>query len=270
MSAAQSISNASAPYDPTKSGSSGSEKSPMGKESFMKLLVAQLGAQDPLNPQDSSEFVSQLTQFTSMEQLVNIKEGLDLLAITQTAATSAQMVSFIGKDVSFSADSFVMDEVGETENISFNLAENANSVDIVVKNEDGKVVRTAQAGAMGSGSQDFAFDGMNDEGGKLPEGTYTFEVVAKDKEGTRIDATTQSNGIVEAIVFESGYPELMMEDGRKITLSQVVQVLNGENSGTSVGSNDATPITNEQINSLIASNSELSVPGDQTEERGFF
>lgn len=204
----------------------------MEKESFMKLLVTQLSAQDPLNPADSTEFVNQLTQFTSMEQLVNIKEGLDLLAVTQTAGTSAQMVSFIGQEVSFSADSFVVDEIGEQQEIDFTLPQNADSVELVVKDENGKVVRNEDLGSMKSGSQHYDFDGFNDEGGKLPEGTYTFEVVAKDKDGVPINATTQSTGVVDAVVFENGYPELLMEDGRKITLSQVVKVVNGDKSVT--------------------------------------
>lgn len=228
MTSTPSVSNVSAPYDPTQSAGGPEGGGALGKESFMKLLVAQLSAQDPLNPSDSTEFVSQLTQFTSMEQLVNIKEGLDLLAITETAGTSAQMVSFIGQEVSFSSDSFVVDEPGEIQDISFTLPQNADSVDIVVKDENGIVVRNHTAGSMQSGSQTIDFDGLNDEGGKLPEGTYTFEVVAKDKNGESINATTQSTGIVDAVVFENGYPELLMDDGRKITLSQVVKVVNGD------------------------------------------
>ena len=183
MSTAPSISNASAPYDPTASSGGAESGGALEKESFMKLLVTQLSAQDPLNPADSTEFVNQLTQFTSMEQLVNIKEGLDLLAVTETAGTSAQMVSFIGKDVTFSADSFVLDSAGETDEIQFDLKESAATVEVVIKDEDGKVVRNMELGSMSEGGQTVAIDGINDEGGKLPEGTYTFEVVAKNVEG---------------------------------------------------------------------------------------
>ncbi len=239
MSTTPSISNASAPYDPTASSGGAESGGALEKESFMKLLVTQLSAQDPLNPADSTEFVNQLTQFTSMEQLVNIKEGLDLLAVTETAGTSAQMVSFIGKDVTFSADSFVLDSAGETDEIQFDLKESAATVEVIVKDSDGKVVRNMELGSMSEGGQKVNIDGLNDEGGKLPEGTYTFEVVAKNVEGERVDATTQSVGKVEAVVFENGYPELLMEDGRKIILSQVVKVLD-EGADSTVASSAAT------------------------------
>ena len=270
MTSTQSVSNVSAPYDPTQKSGGAESTGALEKESFMKLLVTQLSAQDPLNPADSTEFVNQLTQFTSMEQLVNIKEGLDLLAITETAGTSAQMVSFIGKDVSFSADSFVIDEPGEQEEVSFNLTESANTVDIVVKDEDGKVVRNMEAGAMGSGSQTITLDGLNDEGGKLPEGTYTFEVVAKTKDGERIESTTQSNGTVEAVVFENGYPELMMEDGRKITLSQVVKVIDGEGGKTALPKGDSNGTSASDLLAAINSHEDQFIDTDRTQERSFF
>ena len=54
------------------------------KDMFMTLLVAQLKNQDPLDPQNGAEFVAQLTQFNSLDQLVGIRQNLDqLIANTQ-------------------------------------------------------------------------------------------------------------------------------------------------------------------------------------------
>ncbi len=52
----------------------------LGKDDFLKLLVAQLSHQDPLNPQDGSEFVAQLTQFSSLEQLISIRDAVEFNA----------------------------------------------------------------------------------------------------------------------------------------------------------------------------------------------
>jgi flagellar basal-body rod modification protein FlgD len=49
------------------------------KEMFLKLLVAQLKNQDPLNPTDGVQFVTQLSQFSQLEQLIAIRQDLDLL-----------------------------------------------------------------------------------------------------------------------------------------------------------------------------------------------
>jgi flagellar basal-body rod modification protein FlgD len=63
----------------------------LGKDDFLKLLVAQLSHQDPLNPQDSTEFIAQLTQFSSLEQLLLIRESLEQhTEILQSLAASGQ------------------------------------------------------------------------------------------------------------------------------------------------------------------------------------
>jgi flagellar basal-body rod modification protein FlgD len=54
------------------------------KSQFLKLLVAQLKGQNPLNPQDGAEFVSQLAQFSSLEELINIRTTLEKLQKTST------------------------------------------------------------------------------------------------------------------------------------------------------------------------------------------
>ena len=57
--------------------------SDMDKTAFLKLLVAQMQHQDPMEPMSNTEFVAQLAQFTSVEQLVGVNEGLNLLQYHQ-------------------------------------------------------------------------------------------------------------------------------------------------------------------------------------------
>jgi flagellar basal-body rod modification protein FlgD len=60
------------------------------KTQFLQLLVAQLKGQNPLDPKDGAEFVSQLAQFSSLEELINIRTSLDaLLKATTTPTTTA-------------------------------------------------------------------------------------------------------------------------------------------------------------------------------------
>ncbi len=56
---------------------------------FLQLLVAQLKEQDPLNPLDGTQFVTQLAQFSSLEQLINIRTDLDGMAKTAGSATQS-------------------------------------------------------------------------------------------------------------------------------------------------------------------------------------
>ena len=63
----------------------------LGKDDFLKLLVAQLQSQDPLNPMEDKEFISQMAQFTSLEQMKNVSNAVQ---ITQATA-------YIGKQVTW-------------------------------------------------------------------------------------------------------------------------------------------------------------------------
>ncbi|NMC33248.1 MAG: flagellar hook assembly protein FlgD [Veillonellaceae bacterium] len=69
----------------------------LGKDDFLKLLVAQLQSQDPLNPMEDKEFISQMAQFTSLEQMKNMN-----MAVQITQATS-----YIGKQVTWDDDAGV-------------------------------------------------------------------------------------------------------------------------------------------------------------------
>jgi flagellar basal-body rod modification protein FlgD len=60
----------------------------VGKDEFIKLLVAQLKNQDPLNPMDNQQFVAQLATFSSLEQLISINEGVSKLVDSNGANSS--------------------------------------------------------------------------------------------------------------------------------------------------------------------------------------
>ena len=72
----------------SSSSSSSTSKTEFGKDEFLKLLVAQLKNQDPLDPMDNQQFVSQLATFSSLEQLISINEGVGKLAGTDDSSAS--------------------------------------------------------------------------------------------------------------------------------------------------------------------------------------
>ena len=71
----------------------------LGKDDFMKLLLAQLKNQDPLKPLDGTDFAAQLAQFSSLEQLSNMNTELKNLSVNQMTMNYAQSVNLIGKNV---------------------------------------------------------------------------------------------------------------------------------------------------------------------------
>ena len=69
----------------------------LGKDAFLKLLIAELSNQDPLNPMEDREFISQMATFSQLEQLQNMGKTLD----SMNEANKFSAVSYIGKAVAF-------------------------------------------------------------------------------------------------------------------------------------------------------------------------
>ncbi|MCL2669799.1 MAG: hypothetical protein FWE89_03850 [Syntrophaceae bacterium] len=93
------LDNAASTKASSTASTSSSSTSTLGKDEFLKLLVAQLKNQDPLNPTDSTTFTSQLAEFSSLEQLTNLNTELKNQSLNQMTLGYAQSASMIGKEV---------------------------------------------------------------------------------------------------------------------------------------------------------------------------
>lgn len=73
----------------------------MGKDQFLQLLVTQLQNQDPLNPMEDKDFMAQMAQFSSLEQMMNMTKSIDTLVQSQLVSPVIQYSHMIGKYVSY-------------------------------------------------------------------------------------------------------------------------------------------------------------------------
>jgi flagellar basal-body rod modification protein FlgD len=194
----------------------------LGKNDFLRLLVAQLSNQDPLNPMDGTQFVSQLAQFSSVEQLTNLSDSVAQMALAQTASIGAQAVNFVGHSVLAKGSNFHLDgSNGAT--LGVVLPSNAASVKVTVYDASGKAVATRQVGPLQKGQPTFSFDGLGDDGNALPAGDYTFQVSATDGAGKPINASPLSRGVVQGVSYANGAPTLRV-DGHDVSMGSVVEV----------------------------------------------
>ena len=121
----------------------------LGKDAFLQLLVTQLRYQDPLNPQDNSEYIAELANFSSLEQMTNVVKNLeDLGKIVNNIDSSVlvgQLSSMIGKNIDWVETTDDADENGNPISSSETLSGRVTSVSIVdgnpsviVTGEDGE------------------------------------------------------------------------------------------------------------------------------------
>ena len=170
----------------------------LGKDDFMTLLIKQLSHQDPLNPMDSAEFTSQLTEFSSLEELTNIKDTLEGVMAYQQSMQNATVANLIDKTVETEGDSFYMQDNAD---VGYELNGDASSVIISVHDESGAMVWTGETGQHLEGINKFAWNGKDINGSQLPAGKYTFSIDAKDVSGNEVDASTIEKGLVTGISF---------------------------------------------------------------------
>lgn len=193
----------------------------LGKEDFMNLLLKQLSYQDPLNPMDSTEFTSQLTQFTSLEELNNINSTLSDVLAFQQSMQNATVTNMIGKNVRAPGNTTYLKEKAD---ISYELSGESSSVKISIFDGSGKVVWSKDVGYQAAGSQVYIWDGMDNEGNQMPEGRYTVEIEAEDGSGNPVQALTSASGTVTGVFFRDNTTYLVLEDGRNIHLGEIQSI----------------------------------------------
>ena len=224
----------------------------IGKQDFLKLLVTQLEQQDPMNPQDGTEFVAQLATFTSLEQLINIEQGLNNVAMTSLATNNTLASNLIGKQVQVRGAAKIAHESGD-HTLKFELESDAEKVTVEIMDEDGKVIRTIDTGAATKGENDIFWDGRDDNGNPVDEGTYEFRVEAENEEGDPVGARTTSMHLVESVSFQGGVPTLVLSNGDRVEMGDVMEVFDANYKPTneSKESGDSTA-TEETVNDTDA------------------
>jgi flagellar basal-body rod modification protein FlgD len=202
----------------TTNSTSTSSLSSLGATDFMELLLAQLKNQDPTDPTDMTTFTSQLCSLNQLEQATTTNDYLESMASNSTSSAA----SYIGKSITTDGDTTSISD-GTAEPLTFNLSSDASDVSISVYDADGNEVRTISESDLSSGTNSISWDGTDDDGTTLDDGTYTFEVSAVDSSGDSVTATTYARSTVTGVAYEDGTPYLIA-DGEEISLDDVTGI----------------------------------------------
>lgn len=118
--------------------------SELGKDEFLKILMTQIQNQDPLSPMDDTEFISQMTTFSSLEQMINMNESINQLVNNQMMSPVVQYSHLIGKEVSYYAIDEETGQVIEPKEIKSNevVAISENNGFAVIELDSGTKIYT--------------------------------------------------------------------------------------------------------------------------------
>jgi len=189
-----------------------SDSKTIGQDDFLTLLVKQLENQDPLNPMENQEFAVQLAQFSQLEQLTQIKDSL-----AQNNSPVGAMSSFLGHEVVLGTETGQLTS-GKGPNLLVDLPEGVQSARVDLLNEQGGVVGSREVTDPAAGKQT-----LNISASGVPDGNYTFRVVAVNAAGAFQDIDYKMTGTVEGFVLS---PEpMLIVDGKEVSMGDVTEVL---------------------------------------------
>lgn len=175
----------------------------MDKDDFLKLFMAQLQHQDPMNPQDPTEFLGQLAQLTQVEQAYNTSATLEKLLMAQDNSLAMTSVALIGKQVTALGTQSTFDGTNPA-SLSYQMSSATSSTTLKITNASGQTVRQIDLGSLTAGNGTYQWDGKDGQGTLLPAGAYNFSISGADALGNTQVATTYTTGKADGVKFENG------------------------------------------------------------------
>lgn len=199
-----------------------SKKTEIGQQDFLKLMTTQLQAQDPFKPMDSSQFLGQIAQFSQVSGLQELNSAFADLSSSLTANQTLQGASLVGREVLAAGKYLTLGSSGSVGG-AIDLPQSGwLSVDI--SDASGQVVRHIDYGSQPAGRGDFAWDGLDDDGNRLPAGSYKFQAQVSTDSGGSVAASTYVLGQVIGVQPTSSGLQLEVSGIGTLQLSQIERI----------------------------------------------
>ena len=192
------------------------------QDKFLKLLVTQMQNQDPLNPMDNAQVTSQMAQLSTVSGIDKLNVTLQALSASMAAAQSVSSTSMIGHGVLVPGSAIKL--VNSQALGGVELKQPADTVTVTIQGAAGNIVRTLQLGAQQAGILPFAWDGLDDAGVPVADGSYKFTVTSM-LSGEQSDPLALAFGVVNSVT--PGAQGAMLDVGQlgSYTLSSVKQIM---------------------------------------------
>ena len=218
-----SVSSVTAAVNQSSTGASTQRKTALTQEDFMNLFIAQMKFQDPLQPLDNNQMATQMAQFNTVDALATMNNTLNQMMTNQTSLNNLQATSLIGKKIEAKGNTLSIQQ-GVVSGGAYQLAQPGNVL-IQIFDSNGNLVQQMTPGYKDTSMQSIGWNGKNQQGMSLPDGTYTFRVLGADQKGQAVSVTTYLLGTVDGVSFENGTAYFQM-GGNKINFSDILAILN--------------------------------------------
>jgi len=203
-----------------KQAKGGSE---LGKDAFMELMLAQMKNQDPLKPQENGDFVAQLAQFSSLEEMQNLSGTVDDVAGQFRSSQALQASAMVGKSVLAPSNIGILGNSGQLSG-TVEVPATTGGLRVSIENQAGERVRQIDMGAQQAGVTSFTWDGQDGNGNNLPPGPYKIVAEGSYPSGTEQLGTMMSANVDSVSLGQGGSITLNLAGMGSLPLSEVKQI----------------------------------------------
>ncbi|RLA22214.1 MAG: flagellar hook assembly protein FlgD, partial [Gammaproteobacteria bacterium] len=162
-----------------------SARSELGQEAFLELMVTQLKNQDPLNPMENGEFLSQIAQFSTVTGIEELNSSFSGLSSSISADQGLQAANLVGRTVVVPADAAVLAAGGIVQG-EISLPTSTPSLSVTITDSNGALVRRLDLSTQEAGQVPFSWDGLLEDGTYADPGLY--QITAEANVGGEIKA----------------------------------------------------------------------------------
>lgn len=208
-----------------KKNTTATTEKPSDKDMFMRLMLAQLQNQNPLNPQDGAEFVAQLAQFTQVEGISKLNTSVQDIASLYRSTQTLQATALVGRDIRVAGNTGHFDGSNPVSGF-IQSGQAANDATMLIKDRNGAVVYSERLGDIGSEETNISWDGTNTAGVAVPAGDYTVSVeglVNNKRTALLTDMNVRVNSV--SITAGDGSMKLNLANGASVGSDAIKQIL---------------------------------------------
>ncbi len=221
----------------------GADSAAATEDRFLRLLVAQMRNQDPLNPLDNAQVTSQLAQINTVRGIEQLNASMSKMAAVSGEVSPLAAVGLLGRQVLVAGDTFdwkeaapgvaggepgAVDAAAATApavRLGFELPAEARAVRVEIVDAAGRVVRTHELAGVAPGVHTFEWDGRHADGTRAVAGSYRLRAAAASHDGAPLDVATLTPVRVTGIAQAAGGARVELGGRPAVATSAIRAVL---------------------------------------------
>ena len=190
------------------------------QDRFLKLLVAQINNQDPLNPMDNAQMTTQMAQINTVSGIQQVNQTLQGMASQFASMQVLQAASLVGHEVLLPGSGLTREPATGMASSAFDLGGNASQVKIEILSPIGEVLGTINSGAMTAGRHSFGWDASAHA--NYP--TLNYRITAVNGQQS-VAATPYTTDKVLAVGAVNGTVSIDLQSGKSVPYSSITAIL---------------------------------------------